>query len=127
MKFNVVDQKSAKKALAYFNSFHDGFIKRIEINSHDYFDKDGQIMTGKFTIIIDFYHHNYQDNFNNYNKIIRVIFKDVSLFSLNTKEYKPHEWSICDMSINQEPNNKLKLAIDKRHILSFSEAIFDEI
>ena len=60
--FLVSSAAEAAKALDYFNGFHDGFMKRINIISSDEIDEDrGQSCTGLFEVGIDFAHYNYQD------------------------------------------------------------------
>jgi hypothetical protein len=58
--FAVESVAAGAAALDYFNGFHDGFIKRIVVTSHDEFEPDGsQVCTGQFDVAIDFAHYNY--------------------------------------------------------------------
>ena len=58
--FEISTQEEANEALEYFNGFHDGFVKRILILSHDHIDEDfSQTCSGLFDIEIDFAHFNY--------------------------------------------------------------------
>ena len=67
--------------LDYFNGFHDGFMKRIAIESQDRIDEDlGQTCTGLFDVHIDFAHYNYPGKtnpFHPYDQIIEAHFRDV--------------------------------------------------
>jgi hypothetical protein len=64
----------AREVLDYFNGFHDGFMKRIAIVSHDDIDEEyAQSCTGRFDVEIDFAHYNYRFD----DRIIRAGFRDV--------------------------------------------------
>ena len=77
----VSTEESAARALDYFNGFHDGFMKRIVIESRDRIGADrGQSCTGLFDVTIDFAHYNYPDGaapFHPYNQIVRAKFRNV--------------------------------------------------
>jgi hypothetical protein len=60
--FAVSSEASALKVLDYFNGFHDGFMKRMVIQSEDRIEEDlSQTCTGVFDVEIDFAHYNYPD------------------------------------------------------------------
>ena len=49
--FLVSSAAEAAKVLDYFNGFHDGFMKRIQVTSSDGIDEDrGQSCTGLFEV-----------------------------------------------------------------------------
>ena len=79
--FLVSSAAEAAKALDYFNGFHDGFMKRLNIISSDEIDEDrGQSCTGLFEVGIDFAHYNYQDGnapFHPYNQLVHARFRAV--------------------------------------------------
>ena len=79
--FTVTSTETATGALDYFNGFHDGFMKRIVIESQDRMEEDrGQTCTGLFDVEIDFAHYNYADGaapFHPYNQIVRADFRNV--------------------------------------------------
>jgi len=79
--FTVTSTQTAAGALNYFNGFHDGFMKRIVIESQDRMEEDrGQTCTGLFDVEIDFAHYNYADGaapFHPYNQIVRADFRNV--------------------------------------------------
>ena len=57
----VSSVEEAARALEYYNGFHDGFMKRIVIDSRDEIHADlGQSCTGVFDVEIDFAHYNYR-------------------------------------------------------------------
>jgi hypothetical protein len=70
-----------RQVFDYFNGFHDGFMKRMEIVSQDEIDEDhGQQCTGVYDVVVDFAHYNYADGdspFHPYNQIVRARFRDV--------------------------------------------------
>jgi hypothetical protein len=77
----VSSEESAARALEYFNGFHDGFMKRIVIESRDEMGEDqSQSCTGVFDVVIDFAHYNYADggaHFYPHNQIVRGEFRNV--------------------------------------------------
>ena len=76
--FLVSSAAEAAKVLDYFNGFHDGFMKRIQVTSSDGIDEDrGQSCTGLFEVEIDFAHYNYQAGnapFHPHNQIVHAKF-----------------------------------------------------
>jgi hypothetical protein len=79
--FELSSADEAAKILDYFNGFHDGFIKRIVIESKDRINEDlSQTCTGVFEVEIDLAHYNYaagHDPFHPYNQIVRAKFRNV--------------------------------------------------
>ena len=79
--FVVSSEESAAKALDYFNGFHDGFMKRIVLESRDRISEDlSQSCTGMFDVEIDFAHYNYSEGaepFHPHNQIVRAEFRNV--------------------------------------------------
>jgi hypothetical protein len=57
--------KTAEEAAAileYFNGFHDGFIKRLTLNSFDYFESRGvQACSGRLDLELVIAHYNYRN------------------------------------------------------------------
>jgi hypothetical protein len=80
-KYLVSSEESAARALDYFNGFHDGFMKRIAIESHDEMGADqSQSCTGLFDVVIEFAHYNYangQAPFHPHNQIVHAEFRNV--------------------------------------------------
>ena len=128
MEFAIIDQTSAKKALDYFNDFHDGFIKHLQITSQEYFEPDGGlVVTGEFLLAIDFCHYNYQNHFDNKQQIIQAIFQEVYLISLETSKFEEFGWFISEIAIDQTPDKRFKLKVNGIELFDFSNAIFKEI
>lgn len=77
----VSSVEEAAKVLEYYNGFHDGFMKRIVIDSRDEIHADlSQSCTGVFDVEIDFAHYNYQrgaEPFRPHNQIVRAEFRNV--------------------------------------------------
>jgi len=86
----VSSPASAARALDYFNGFHDGFMKRIVIESRDKIGEDqSQSCTGVFDVVIDFAHYNYSDGsapFHPHNQIVRAEFRNVQDIVLEFRE-----------------------------------------
>lgn len=80
-QFEVNSAADGNSVLDYFNGFHDGFIRRIEIVSHDRFEEIGaQTADGIYDVTIDFSHYNYrcgEDPFHPIDQIVEAGFSDV--------------------------------------------------
>lgn len=62
MRRDVSTVEEARAVLDYFNGFHDGFMKRLTIDSRDEMHEDqSQSCTGVFDVEIEFAHYNYAD------------------------------------------------------------------
>jgi hypothetical protein len=58
----VASPGEAEAVLDYFNGFHDGFIKRLTLVSHDYFEARGtQVCSGRLDLELLIAHYNYRD------------------------------------------------------------------
>ena len=58
----VASPEEAEAVLDYFNGFHDGFIKRLTLISHDYFEARGvQVCSGHLDLEVEIAHYNYRD------------------------------------------------------------------
>ncbi len=79
--FELASVDDAVRILDYFNGFHDGFIRRMVIESKDSIHQDlSQTCTGVFEVEIEFAHYNYAagaDPFHAYNQIVRARFSNV--------------------------------------------------
>ena len=101
MEYVINTARDALEALNYFNGFHDGFIKKLTIASHDEFkNKDEQICTGELGLAIVFAHYNYQNGERPYNQMIEATFNGVKdlMISFSGNSY---EWSVNDLVISE--------------------------
>src|SRR5215212_4124188 len=58
----VTTAEEAGAVLEYFNGFHDGFIKKLTLVSHDYFEARGtQVCSGRLDLELAIAHCNYRD------------------------------------------------------------------
>ena len=58
----VATPEEAEAVLDYFNGFHDGFIKRLALISHDYFEARGtQVCSGWLDLELAIAHYNYRN------------------------------------------------------------------
>lgn len=95
MFYILKTEDDAKKILEIFNSFHDGFIKTIRLQSYDRFNPNKeQFCTGNFNVYIDFAHYNYEEGKKPYNQIIHATFKRVGNFNCALEEIKNCDWTI---------------------------------
>ena len=60
MEIRIATVEEAERALDYLNRFHDGFMQRLVLVSHDAFDVEGaQSCSSRWDVAIDFAHSNY--------------------------------------------------------------------
>ncbi|MEW5958122.1 MAG: hypothetical protein AB1801_10385 [Chloroflexota bacterium] len=89
----------AEAVLAYFNSFHDGFIKQFALISYDRFEARGvQTFGERLTLDITFAHYNYQQDTKPAHQLIQARFFEVMNLSLDVSGLS-HEWSINHLTI----------------------------
>jgi hypothetical protein len=54
--------QEATRVLEYFNHFHDGFVRRLALTSHDHFPARGeQACSGHLDLELTFAHYNYRE------------------------------------------------------------------
>lgn len=74
----------ADAILEYFNAFHDGFIKRLTLLSHDVFEERGvQTHSVRPDLEITFAHYNYQRDTRPHDQIIEAKFFQVMDFAMS--------------------------------------------
>jgi hypothetical protein len=82
--------EEAARVLDYYNGFHDGFMKRIILQSQDEIHRDlSQSCTGVFDAAVDFAHYNYQNGaepLHPYNQVVRAEFRNIQDFFCDFRE-----------------------------------------
>ena len=157
MKLILRDADSGKRILEHFNLFHDGFIKRFLLTSHDRFmatkfskfsqDPIQRDIARGFSVRIDFAHYNYKVAGSNSRRIIRAKFlkADKVVFDLTLPEGSSNNRSIDSVEVvpaaMRRPGGKdMDLIISwnvllpgkgwqivRNRILSFEQAQFQEV
>jgi hypothetical protein len=86
-RFTVMSADEAGAALDYFNGFHDGFIKRLTVTSHDVIAPDlSQVCTGLFDAELDLAHYNYGEApFRPADQLVRATFRGVRDVTLDLR------------------------------------------
>jgi hypothetical protein len=58
--FSLATIAEARAAVEYFNAFHDGFIRQLQVLSHDRFTARGEHhCSGRLDLVVRFAHYNY--------------------------------------------------------------------
>jgi hypothetical protein len=97
----VTSLDEANRALDYFNSFHDGFIKQLTVISHDEFEARGvQASSERLTLEIIFAHYNYQQDTRPADQRIRARFFEVMNLAIDFSGLS-YEWSINHISFSE--------------------------
>ena len=101
MSFRIRTAEEAGSALAYFNAFHDGFIRELTLRSGDWFAARGvHEISGHLTLDILFAHYNYRDGEPPADQRIHVRFDGVRGFHADFP-LGPGEWSIDRLAIQR--------------------------
>ncbi|MGQ0603499.1 MAG: hypothetical protein ACT4QE_17605 [Anaerolineales bacterium] len=107
MIYQIETIQQARETLEYFNYFHDGFIKKLTLVSHDEFEADGsQVCTGTFDVEIEFAHYNYTKSQVPHNQIVAARFVDTCGFWLDLTKMS-FEWSIQSFEIEVAERNRV--------------------
>jgi hypothetical protein len=106
--YKVSSVREAQQILERFNHFHDGFIQRLELLSHDRFEQQGRsftdrahVCTGMFDVALDIAHYNYGPGDQPANRLIQCRFEDVQSFLLDLRAHQLHDWPITRIDISE--------------------------
>lgn len=98
----VESAEQAAVALDYFNGFHDGFIRRLSLVSHDSFeDRDTHVTTGLLDLEILFAHSNYRAGAPPFDQLVRARFSQVRGLHMSFTG-EPTDWPIINVHIEVE-------------------------
>ena len=95
----VTSLDEATAVLDYFNGFHDGFIKKLSIYSHDSFEElHVQSASQRLDLKIIFAHHNYQNGSRPAGQVVTAQFHAVMGLSIVFSGLL-YEWSVYELFI----------------------------
>ena len=93
----VATPEDAEAVLEYFNGFHDGFIKRLTLLSHDYFeDRGAQVCSGRLDLELTIAHYNYRNGEPPADRLVRASFAHVRHLHADMPG-NAVEWSIVNV------------------------------
>jgi hypothetical protein len=102
MELHVRDVQEAEKALESLNRLHDGFIKRLVLESGDSFDAQGaQDCTGDLSVVILFAHYNFAGERRPSTQAVEAAFAGVKDLELSLGG-RDAEWNVHDFSVREE-------------------------
>ena len=88
--------------LEYFNGFHDGFIRRLSLISHDTFeDRDTHVTTGLLDLEILFAHSNYRAGLPSFDQLVQARFSQVRGLHIDFTG-QPTDWPIINLHVESE-------------------------
>ncbi len=97
----VLCLQDAQQAIDYFNGFHDAFIQKLCILSHDHFEERGvQSQTGDFDLEIIFAHYNYRDGEPPPDQLVKAVFRRVKGIQIAFSGLS-YEWSVNHIDIQE--------------------------
>jgi len=106
--FIIDSEESANRFLAYFHDFHDGFIKRITLESNDYFSQKNKddimsitlTVTEEIVLKIDIAHYNYGSINTPVNRGVCLLFKEFYDLNCQVDKSQKTDWCINEIKIN---------------------------
>jgi hypothetical protein len=102
MRHQVATVEQAAAVVEYFNGFHDGFIHRLTLVSHDTFeDRDTHVTTGLLDLEIVFAHSNYREGSLPFDQIVKARFTSVRDLQMNFTG-APTDWPITGFHLDAE-------------------------
>jgi len=115
MEFTVSTLDEADEAIEYFNSFHDGFIRRFSVVSLDRIEPDKSLLlTGEFLVELELCHYNYRKGEPAYDQTILARFHGVKGLELDLREVGRH-WAINSLTV-VECDGVLTLRLARNHL-----------
>lgn len=106
MSHTVATLEQAVVALEYFNAFHDGFIRRLSLISHDTFEARGvHTLSGRLDLELDLAHYNYRDGEPPADQVVELRFAEVRDLWVDMP-YANGEWAINDLRIASAIRNE---------------------
>ena len=84
MRFQIATVDQTRAALEYFNAFHDGFVRRLSLISHDVFEARGahtRLDLPDLELLVA--HYNYQQDMRPHDQVIRATFRRVTDVSVS--------------------------------------------
>jgi hypothetical protein len=79
MRFEVTTEAQARDAVEYFNAFHDGFVRRLAVVSHDVFESRGVHASSRAPDLeLLLAHYNYQRDERPIDQLVRATFLEVT-------------------------------------------------
>jgi hypothetical protein len=99
MHYIVVSAEQAAAVVEYFNGFHDGFIRRLSLISHDTFeDRDTHLTTGLLDLEVLFAHSNYHDGRPPFDQLVHARFSAVRDLRMDFTG-QPADWPITNLHL----------------------------
>lgn len=110
----VVTVSEAEAALRYFNGFHDGFIRRLTLHSHDRFEARGvHQVSGRLDLELLFGHYNYRDGEPPADQLVEARFYQVRDLVTDIS-HRHGEWSIDRVLIEaSEPGLETRVVLHR--------------
>jgi hypothetical protein len=103
MDLVVASAEQAGAVAEYFNGFHDGFIRRLALVSHDTFEsRDVHETTGLLDLEILFAHSNYGDGRPPFDQLVAARFTRVRDLRIAFTG-RPTDWPIMSLHLETDP------------------------
>ena len=99
MIYPVTTLEQARAALEYFNGFHDGFVRKLGLVSHDVFEARGvHTLSGRLDLELDVAHYNYREGEPPADQIVELRFAEVRDLWMDLP-YTFGEWAIIELRL----------------------------
>ena len=135
--FIIESDQSASEFLNYFNSFHDGFIKRFSLESGDFFSEGekgdhlsrSQAVTSEFRLRIDIAHYNYGAGEAPFNRGVCLLFDEFQDFTFGFYSTDQQDWIINEIAFNRisRPLDSDPVYSMKQFEFQWNKPVYDKI
>lgn len=106
--FEIEDGEQARAATDYFNAFHDGFIKSLQVRSDDEFEEIGvHALSGPLRLVVEFAHYNYDSGRPPANRRIEARFESVMELALSFSG-EDTDWPITAFELDEDASGRLR-------------------
>lgn len=102
MHYHIASAEQAAAVVEYFNGFHDGFIRRFSLTSHDTFeDRDTHATTGLLDLEIVFAHSNYREGLAPFDQLVEARFIRIRDLHVDFTG-QPADWPITNLHLESD-------------------------
>lgn len=101
--FDVTTPDDAARVVEFFNAFHDGFIRRFTLVSHDRHEsRDVHVTTGRLDLELVFAHYNYDAGRPGPDQLIEARFTGIRDLAVAFTG-QPADWPILSLQLEPAP------------------------
>jgi hypothetical protein len=122
--FEIEDGQQARAATDYFNAFHDGFIRSLQVLSDDAFEDIGvHVLAGPLRLVVEFAHYNYDSGRPPAGRRIEARFEAVTQLDLSFTG-EDTDWPVTAFELDEDASGRLRATLLQAR---FSDGDYDTV